>query len=48
MRHIWNWPAPQVATRHDKAKLDALSETKQRGERLSIGEPIGLWRRLED
>jgi 16S rRNA (adenine1518-N6/adenine1519-N6)-dimethyltransferase len=33
---------------YDKAKLDALAETKQRGEQLSIGELIGLWRRLED
>jgi 16S rRNA (adenine1518-N6/adenine1519-N6)-dimethyltransferase len=32
---------------YDKAKLDALAETKQRAEQLPIGELIALWRRLE-
>jgi 16S rRNA (adenine1518-N6/adenine1519-N6)-dimethyltransferase len=32
---------------YDKAKLDALTETKQRAEQLSIGDLIALWRRLE-
>lgn len=32
---------------YDKAKLDALAETKRRAEQLSIDELIVLWRRLQ-